>query len=56
MPSAVLALSFRPAGLTVGYAYCYQSNAEEARLMTAKAAEKNLVLMEAAHWYYHPFR
>ena len=36
--------------------HCAQSNAEEARLMTAKAAEKNLVLMEAAHWYYHPFR
>ena len=34
----------------------FASNAEEARTMTAKAAEKNLVLMEAAHWYYHPFR
>lgn len=24
--------------------------------MAATAAEKNLVLMEAAHWFYHPFR
>ena len=24
--------------------------------MVDKAREKNLVLMEAAHWYYHPFR
>eukprot|EP00747_Dinoflagellata_sp_TGD_P184952 gnl/TRDRNA2_/TRDRNA2_41113_c0_seq1.p1 gnl/TRDRNA2_/TRDRNA2_41113_c0~~gnl/TRDRNA2_/TRDRNA2_41113_c0_seq1.p1 ORF type:complete len:397 (-),score=86.27 gnl/TRDRNA2_/TRDRNA2_41113_c0_seq1:49-1239(-) len=34
----------------------FSSNAEEARLMVAKAAEKGLVLMEAAHWFYHPFR
>ena len=24
--------------------------------MVAKAKEKGLVLMEAAHWFYHPFR
>ena len=24
--------------------------------MIDKAAEKNLVLMEAGHWFYHPFR
>ena len=31
-------------------------NAVEAQEMVDKAREKNLVLMEAAHWYYHPFR
>jgi predicted dehydrogenase len=34
----------------------FASNAEEAKLMVAKAKEKGLVLMEAAHWFYHPFR
>ena len=34
----------------------FASNAEEAKLMVAKAKEKGLVLMEAAHWFYHPYR
>ena len=34
----------------------FASNSVEARAMVAKAKEKGLVLMEAAHWWYHPFR
>ena len=34
----------------------FASNAEEARQMVALAAERNLVLMEAFHWFYHPLR
>ena len=34
----------------------FASNAAEAKQMVAKAKEKGLVLMEAAHWFYHPFR
>lgn len=34
----------------------FASNAEEAKKMVAKAKKKGLVLMEAAHWFYHPFR
>jgi len=34
----------------------FTANAEEARLLVQLAREKNLVLMEAAHWYYHPVR
>jgi len=34
----------------------FASNAEEARAMVAAARERGLVLMEAAHWFYHPFR
>lgn len=32
------------------------SNSEEARAMVALAEEKNLVLMEGMHWFYHPVR
>ena len=34
----------------------FASNAAEARARVEKAREKGLVLMEAAHWWYHPFR
>mmetsp|Transcript_52990 Transcript_52990/g.113694 ORF Transcript_52990/g.113694 Transcript_52990/m.113694 type:complete len:401 (+) Transcript_52990:67-1269(+) len=34
----------------------FASNAEEAREMVDLAKEKGLVLMEAFHWSYHPFR
>eukprot|EP00747_Dinoflagellata_sp_TGD_P165801 gnl/TRDRNA2_/TRDRNA2_187667_c0_seq1.p1 gnl/TRDRNA2_/TRDRNA2_187667_c0~~gnl/TRDRNA2_/TRDRNA2_187667_c0_seq1.p1 ORF type:complete len:420 (+),score=43.41 gnl/TRDRNA2_/TRDRNA2_187667_c0_seq1:75-1334(+) len=34
----------------------FASNAQEAKEMVKLAKEKGLVLMEAFHWYYHPFR
>lgn len=34
----------------------FASNAEEARIMVQAAKERGLVLMEASHWFYHPFR
>mmetsp|Transcript_93992 Transcript_93992/g.303581 ORF Transcript_93992/g.303581 Transcript_93992/m.303581 type:complete len:388 (-) Transcript_93992:15-1178(-) len=34
----------------------FASNAEEARAMVQAARAKGLVLMEAAHWFYHPYR
>lgn len=33
----------------------FASNTEEARQIVAKARERGLVLMEAGHWFYHPF-